>query len=116
MAASLLLDTVAWDLCLDAKGNIALASDPYAIAQNVSCACRLFLGELYFDTTKGVPYWTDVFGAAYPLQLLRADLEAAALAVDGVNSAIVYIEAITERALTGQIQLQTEYGTLYARL
>jgi hypothetical protein len=116
MAASLLLDTVAWDLCLDAKGNIALASDPYAIAQNVATACRLFQGELYYDTTKGVPYWEDVYNGNYPVQLLKADLEAAALAVDGVTGATVYIGGITDRALVGQIQVQTAFGTLYASL
>lgn len=116
MAASLLLDIVAWDLTLDAKGNWALADDPYAILQNVSTACRLIQGELYYDTTKGVPYWTDIFGGAYPLELLKADLEDAANAVDGVNGSTVYISAITNRQLTGQVQVSTAFGTLFASL
>lgn len=116
MAASLLLDVNAWDLCLDAKGNWALAEDPYAILQNVSTACRLFLGELYFDTTKGVPYFTDVFGGTYPLELLKTDLEDAANAVAGVNSSTVFITGLTGRALTGQVQVSTDFGTLFASL
>jgi len=114
MSASLLLDTVAWDLALDAKGNWALASDPYAISQNVSTACRLIRGELYYDTTKGVPLWSDIFNNAYPVPLLKADMEEAALAVDGVNGAVVYVTDLTGRNLTGQIQLATDYGPQYA--
>ena len=116
MSASLLLDIEAWDLCLDAKGNWALAEDPYAILQNVSTACRLIQGELYYDTTKGVPYWSDVFSGAYPLELLKADLEDAASAVTGVDDATVYISSLTNRELTGQVQVSTAYGTLFASL
>lgn len=115
MSASLLLDIVSWDLCLDAKGNWALASDPYAISQNVSCACRLIRGELYYDTSKGVPLWTDILNNAYPLPLFKADFQEAANAVDGVESSSVYIQELTDRSLIGQIQLSTAYGTLYAR-
>lgn len=116
MSASLLLDVEAWDLCLDAKGNWALTEDPYAILQNASTACRLFQGELYYDTLKGVPYWTEVFGGVYPLELLKSDLEDAANAVDGVNSSTVYIQGLTNRQLTGQVQVSTDYGTLFASL
>jgi hypothetical protein len=116
MSSSLLLDTDAWDICLDAQGHWALASDPYAIVQNVSCACLLFQGEAWFDTTKGVPYWNDVFGPAYPIALIRADIEAAAEAVDGVDSASLAITSITSRALTGQVQVQTAWGALYASI
>ena len=50
VAATLLLDRTTWDLCLDANGNIAMATGPYAIAQDVASAVRL-----WHDTTKGVP-------------------------------------------------------------
>ena len=63
---TLLLDRTAWDLCLDSNGNIALASEPYSLAQDVASAVRLFLGECYYDTTKGIPYWTEVLGMLPP--------------------------------------------------
>ena len=44
---TLYLDPQSWDLVLDAAGNIAMAKDPYAKAQDVASACRLFSGELY---------------------------------------------------------------------
>ena len=50
MATSLLLDLVNWDLCVDANGNIALCTEPYADVQDAACAIRLFAGELYYDT------------------------------------------------------------------
>ena len=52
---TLYLDPQSWDFVLDAAGNIAMAKDPYAKAQDVSSACRLFAGELYYDTEKGIP-------------------------------------------------------------
>lgn len=33
---TLLLDQKSWDLTLDAAGNIAVAAEPYAIAQDVA--------------------------------------------------------------------------------
>jgi hypothetical protein len=35
---TLLLDTVAWDLVLDVNGNIAVADEPYALAQLIGKA------------------------------------------------------------------------------
>lgn len=112
MASTLLLDVVAWDMCLDARGNWALAAPPYATIQSVASACKLFLGELYFDTTKGVPYFTDVLGVPYPLALLKSDLVAAALTVPGVLSAVVFLDAVSDRRVTGQVQVETALGLL----
>ena len=71
---TLLLDRVAWDLVLDAAGNIAMASNPYATAQDVASAIKLFRGELFYDTAKGIPYWTEVLGQLPPLALVRERL------------------------------------------
>lgn len=116
MRGTLLLDVVAWDMCLDAKGNWAFALPPYAVIQSVASACKLFLGELYFDTSKGVPYFADVFGVPYPLALLKSDLVAAALTVPGVLAAVVYLDAIADRHVTGQVQVETPFGTLLVGL
>jgi hypothetical protein len=42
---TLLLDVSSWDLCLDAAGNIAMASNPYSIAQDAASAIRTFAGD-----------------------------------------------------------------------
>ena len=101
---SLLLDRSAWDLVLDASGNIAVATEPYAIAQDVACACRLFLGELWYDTSQGIPYFEQVLGHQLPLPALREMLVNAALTVTGVVSAQVVITSFKNRAITGQVQ------------
>lgn len=110
MNTTLLLDRSTWDLCLDSAGNIALASPPYAIAQDVASAIKLFSGELYYDTTQGVPYWSRVLGEALPLPLLKAYWNDAALTVPGVVSAVTYITGFSGRQITGQVQVTDSAG------
>ena len=101
---SLLLDRTAWDLVLDADGNIAICSEPYSRAQDVACECRLFSGDLFYDQNRGIPYDVDILGHWPPLSLVRARLRSAAESVDGVVSAQVVITGASGRAITGQIQ------------
>jgi hypothetical protein len=114
MATTLLLDTASWDLTVDASGNIALASDPYALAQDAASACRLFLSELWYDTTQGIPYWQDILGKSPPVAFIKAQLIAAAMTVPGVVSAQVFIAAFTDRAVTGQVQITDQAGNVAA--
>jgi len=107
---TLLLDQKAWDLVLDASGNIAMASPPYAVAQDVASAIRLFLGELYYDTSKGIPYFTEVLGHLPPTSLLVGYIEQATLNVPGVVSAQCVITAFTDRAVTGTVEFIDEQG------
>lgn len=110
MYNTLLLDRTAWDLVLDSNGNIAMAKPSYAVAQDVASAIRLFLGELYYDTTKGVPYWSEVFGQMPPVSLIQQLLVNAALTVPGVVTAQVIITAFDARSVTGQVQFIDENG------
>ena len=103
---SLLLDQTAWDLVLDASGNIAVGSSPYAIAQDVSCACKLFIGELWYNTKAGIPYFDQVLGEWPPLALIKAYHEGAAMTVPGVDSAEAVITGVQGRAVTGQIKFK----------
>lgn len=102
--SSLLLDQTAWDLVLDANGNIARADAPYAIAQDVACAVRTFLGEIYYDTTRGIPYWTKVLGKLPPASLLIEMINNEALTVPGVVTVQTFITSFSGRAITGNIQ------------
>lgn len=109
---TLLLDQSTWDLCLDANRNIAMASDPYAIAQDVASAVRTFLGECWYDTTLGVPYFTEVLGQWPPVRLVKSLIEDAAMTVPEVTAAQCVITSFTGRALAGQIQV-TANGTTF---
>lgn len=100
---TLLLDQVAWDLVLDVNGNIALAGTPYSIAQDVASAVRTFLGECWYDTTQGLPYWQEILGDLPPLQYISGKIQAAALSVPNVVSAEVTFTSFTNRSLAGQI-------------
>ncbi len=108
---ALLLVTDFWDACLDAAGNIALATPPYANAQSVANAIRLFQGELFYNVRPGVPYFSQILGHAPPATFFEAEMVRAALTVPGVVSASCIIEGIDGRSLTGQVTFTTEDGT-----
>lgn len=107
---TLLLDTVDWDLVIDADGDIAVAGDPYSQAQDAASAIRLFLGELYYDTIKGVPYFPDILGRGAPISLMRAKFTTAALTVPGVTAARTVISGVRGRRVTGQVQITNATG------
>lgn len=108
MANTILLDIAAWDLVLDAQGNIAVASAPYSLAQDAASAIKTFLGECYWDTTLGVPYLSEVLGRTPQLALIKALFVRAAEAVPGVASARCYLTEITDRVVSGQVQVTGE--------
>ena len=109
--STLLLDQAAWDLVLDANGNIALASPPYALAQDVASAVRTFLGEVWYDTTQGIPYWTKVLGKLPPSSLLVEMINSQALTVPGVVAVQTFITGFNDREVTGQIEFVDSNNT-----
>ena len=107
---TLLLDPVSWDLLVDASGNIAVATDPYSQAQDAASAIKLFSGELYYDTTQGVPYWNEILGQAPPLGYMKSKWEFAALTVPDVATAKCYISSFVDRKIGGQVQITNMAG------
>ena len=102
---TLLLDQTAWDLVLDANGNIALAGAPYSIAQDVASATRTFLGECWYDVSQGLPYWQQILGEFPPLQYIAEKIQDAALTVPNVVAAKATFTSFQNRSLAGQIQI-----------
>lgn len=107
---TLLLDRSAWDLVIDSYGNIAMAQPEYSLAQDVASAARLFLGELWYSTKKGVPYFEEILGKLPPASVLTGYIEKAALTVPGVVSARCIIQSFDSRTVSGQIQFIDETG------
>jgi hypothetical protein len=105
-----LLDITEWDLVLDAAGNLAIAEAPYQFAQDVASALKLFLGELWYDISKGVPYFTDVLGHNPPITYFQALMESAALTVPGVVQATCTITELQNRTITGEVRFTTSTG------
>lgn len=106
---TLLLDRTTNDLCLDAAGNLAIASDPYSILQDVASACSVIYGELWYATDQGVRY-QNILGQNPPLAFIKAQYVAAAMTVPGVASAVCYISSIANREVQGQVQVTTVSG------
>lgn len=112
--ATLLLDTAAWDLVLDAAGNIAVATEPYSHAQDAASAIKLFQGELFYDLNQGIPYFQQILGKFPPLSLVKARMVAAALTVPGVVSAKCFITKFDQRKISGQVQVTDAKGNTSA--
>lgn len=111
---TLLLELQNWDLCLNASGNIAMATGAYALAQDAASACRLFLAELYLDTTQGIPYDQEILDLSPPIALIKARLVQAALTVPGIVTAEVFLTSIVNRELLGQVQITDGLGNTAA--
>jgi hypothetical protein len=108
---SLLLARDTWDLVIDANANVAVATAPYALAQEAACAIQTWAGEEWFNTAAGVPYLTQVFTGVPPsLPQIKQLLINAALTVPGVASAQVYVNSISLRGLSGQVQITSSTG------
>lgn len=106
--------TPSWDLALDANGSIALASVPYSLAQDAASAIKTFIGEVYYDTTQGIPYFTQILGQYPPLNLMRQQFVNAAMTVPGVKAAQVFFLSYSNRVITGQVQVTDFDGNVTA--
>jgi hypothetical protein len=111
---TLLLDTARWDLVTDAAGNIAVAAPPYAMAQDAASAVRLFRGELWYDTARGIPYFQQILGKQPPLGTMKNAFTVAATSVPNVESVQTFVSSITNRGVVGQMILTTTAGTKIA--
>ncbi len=116
---TILLDPDTWDLTLDVSGNMALApqfidnrpiGDAYAQAQDAASEVKLFAGELYYDTGRGVPYWQEILGHLPSVPLMTARFVEAALQVQGVVAARCFISSLQGREVRGQVQITNDQG------
>lgn len=80
------------------------------MAQDVASACKLFLSELWYDTSKGVPWFEDVLGHAPSQGLMQALIEQATLTVPGVVAARCTIDAVANRQVTATVRFTDETG------
>lgn len=106
------LDPASWDLRLDSSGNIAVADNPYQLAQDAASAIRTFLGECFYDTSLGVPYLEQILGHSPSLSLMKVRFEAAAKTVPGVISVAVYIQSYVNRVVTGTVHVTDRTGAV----
>lgn len=110
---TLLLDRSTWDLVVDSAANIAVASDPYSLAQDAASAIKLFQGELYYDTTQGVAY-SAILGKLPPLTVMKQLFIDAAKTVPAVVEAKCFILGVGGRRVMGQVQIIDDTGQVSA--
>ncbi len=100
---TLLLDQSAWDLVLDINGNIALAETPYSYSQDVASAVRTFLGECWYDTSLGIPYWQQILGRLPPAGYMEQQISSQALTIPNIVSVSTTIVDFIDRDIKGVI-------------
>ena len=110
---TLYLNPDSWDLELTTDGDIAIAKAPYSTAQSVANAIRLFEGELYYDTEKGVPYFDEILGKPHSYSLYKHRMEEAAKRVSGVKDVEVSIHNQNGRGLSGAVSFKDENNQTY---
>jgi len=102
---TLAINVASWDMSVDGSANIAIASGTAAVAQDVASAVSVFLGEMYYDITFGIPYLATVMGQSYAPALVGQYLEQVALTVPTVVSAKAFITSFQNRKISGSIQV-----------
>lgn len=104
MANTLPLNIDTWDLELDAAGNLNLTTPDVSIAQDVASAIRTFLGECWYDTTLGMPYFGTILGKLPPSSLIISKIQQAALTISGVVTVkVVGLGLTPQRVLAGTV-------------
>lgn len=122
---TLALNTGTWDLQLDETGRIKTTTGDYAVAQNVANAVRLFTEDAFYYPERGIPHFVADLGVKLNPAVARSEMHAAAMSVDGVQSAQVAVQVATNgaslwdgntarpRTLTGDIRLTMTSGDTY---
>ena len=114
MANTIFLLPSTWDFALDNSGNIAMATEPYALAQDAASACLTFIGDLYYAPSAGIPYFASVLGQLPPIAYVKQLYVNAALTVPDVVAAQVFFSSFTNRTLAGQVQISNKTGIIGA--
>ncbi len=104
------LDHDTWDIVLDGSGNMALETGAAAQAQDAASEIKLFRGELYYDTGRGVPYWQQILGYIPRVSLIKAKYTDAASLVPGVVRTTCQIESVRDRHVIGTVYIANEEG------
>lgn len=107
---TILLNPSTWDMLVDASGNIALASEPYANAQDVASAIKTFQGELYYNQELGIAYFDQILGLSPSPAFVRAEIERMALTVPNIVSAKATTARGNDRVITGDVQVINSAG------
>lgn len=110
MAKTLPLSRPGWDLVLDSAGDLVLTDSDNSVAQDVASAIRTFIGECWYDTSLGLPYWQSILGKRSPSSLVIAKIRQAAFTVAEVASVTVASLRLVDRQLAGTVIVTTTFN------
>lgn len=101
-----------WDLALDGDGNLAIATDSEAVAQDVASACMVFSRECWFDSTLGIPWKESVLGNQFTPGFIAQKMQTEAKKLPVVDQAVasVFFNKGTRR-VTGTIRVTDITGS-----
>jgi hypothetical protein len=76
-----------WDIHLNGENNLATVQDANAVSQDVASACKTHLGEVWFDTSIGIPWLTQILGKPVSAVFIQSQLEKQAKRLPYVSNA-----------------------------
>ena len=103
-----------WDIQLDSHGRIVTCTGPYAIAQHVSNAIKLWTNDAYFDPQSGIPHKVVDLGIKLQPSIVISRFKSAALSVEGVAGVDVQDLKTDKRKLTCMVNLHLTDGSTAA--
>lgn len=98
------------DMYIGTDGNLAIVSDIDAVMQNCRSAMQAQLGEMQFDTARGMPNRATVYDTYNPVQFTAAGRTTLA-AVEGVVSVVNFTVQRSGDTLNYSATIKTIYGT-----
>lgn len=102
----------AGDLSLTDNGDIATISNGDQVVSHVQARLRMVLGEDYFDTTKGVPWFTAMYTLATTYDQKAAIIRQVIQRTPGVRRLVRFTYGIDPTQRIGYIEYQAE--TIYS--
>jgi hypothetical protein len=107
---TLALTSDTWDISFTPSGDLPLATSSTACLQDVLSALLVWRGELYYNSTFGVPYRSFLGSPLPPRGLLQHFLTTVASSVPGVTSASVSW-TLTDRSAAVLVSILDELHT-----
>ena len=110
---TLQLDINNWDLTLDSVGKLAVTTGPYAVAQNVANAQRLFKKDACLFQKRGIPHFQTELGDKYSVSasVTRSRLKKTAKSVEGVKDATALLRLEEGRIIGVTTKITLNDGT-----
>ena len=92
-------------------GKLQYVHDIEVVLQNCDHALRQQLGELQYQTTKGVEYLNNVFNGTPNYQLFQFEAIRELELVDGVERVLSFEYNVNSNTLEYTAEILTEYGS-----